>query len=992
MKLRKLLAGFVSAAMVMGTVALPAFADETPLIENTVEEVTENFETEPEEETNVVATYNGKNYSTLEEATAAAKEDKDPSRPVPRITLLTDNVDITKGQNYPVRYTMTAKNTTLSGDREWIKTQEYSYSNKMEIDVASSVSTITLDNMMGLYNLVLENGADVTLKLIGSNDVLGYITVPGGAKLTIKDVTEDSTGKLVVYNSKGKGQTLNAFGVGDDHSAAIGGRGYSDTNSTGEIVIKSGEIEAYSNYSAAIGGGQYSKGAVVRIEGGKVTAESGYGAAIGGGQYADCSITISGGIVNAKGSYGAAIGSGEESDAKDITITGGEITAIGGSGAAIGSGSDGNADGINITGGSVTASINTSGSYMGAAIGSGSGSNGKTTSAKNINISGTANVTVLPGTYAPISGSSQRITGYLGAAIGSGTFKWAGKPQPTGTVENVTIDTTGEVTVAESNVTFGTETSNITIKIGSFANDISDYAPKGTMTVENEDGTYTVKEAKARVTDTVKLGGMTITLTRLDKNEKIDLNKDMDVKINTSAPSKEDIELVNTKIAEENDTNTAKQIVDITPVANGEELGVTNQPVSITLTEKIEDGTKINVYHVNGATAEKVESTTEGNTVNFTASSFSTYAVTYTPVPTEQDKITTKVGVVFSPVDGTNNEYYINLKALDDTDKVINRFMSADLVFTNGTSTIDYEIEPALNMAADLVSVKDNSREYRFNMNGTASSGVTGSGITIGTIKFLGYGTLDFKIDNTYVSATTHVNVIQTAKADENIVDTYSGADLIINDAANNTDYPETVAADESGVISGEIAVEKKDLTVNVKFNNNAENQAKLYQDMHIVISGGNLANDIVYDLGSDNSDVKYAADASGINSYSVKVKDTLVKNTAYTVTVSGAGYRTARYTVTMTDDKVLNFWNNAKDNAAEVEENNAASARKVTFLAGDIVKDNGINIYDLSAVVSYFGTKIDKDAQPEYAKYDLNRDGVIDSKDVAYVLVSWCK
>ena len=27
-----------------------------------------------------------------------------------------------------------------------------------------------------------------------------------------------------------------------------------------------------------------------------------------------------------------------------------------------------------------------------------------------------------------------------------------------------------------------------------------------------------------------------------------------------------------------------------------------------------------------------------------------------------------------------------------------------------------------------------------------------------------------------------------------------------------------------------------------------------------------------------------------------------------------------------------------------------------------------------------------------EYAKYDLNRDGVIDSNDVAYVLVSWGK
>jgi hypothetical protein len=59
-------------------------------------------------------------------------------------------------------------------------------------------------------------------------------------------------------------------------------------------------------------------------------------------------------------------------------------------------------------------------------------------------------------------------------------------------------------------------------------------------------------------------------------------------------------------------------------------------------------------------------------------------------------------------------------------------------------------------------------------------------------------------------------------------------------------------------------------------------------------------------------------------------------------------------------------------------------------FLAGDIVKDNNINIYDLSAVVSYFGTENLVSAYPAYAKYDLNRDGVIDSKDVAYVLVSW--
>ena len=75
-----------------------------------------------------------------------------------------------------------------------------------------------------------------------------------------------------------------------------------------------------------------------------------------------------------------------------------------------------------------------------------------------------------------------------------------------------------------------------------------------------------------------------------------------------------------------------------------------------------------------------------------------------------------------------------------------------------------------------------------------------------------------------------------------------------------------------------------------------------------------------------------------------------------------------------------LNFWNNVKD------------ADGADFLAGDIVKDNTINVYDLSAVVSYFGRTNDTSAYSKYARYDLNRDGKIDSKDVAYVLVSWGK
>ena len=91
-----------------------------------------------------------------------------------------------------------------------------------------------------------------------------------------------------------------------------------------------------------------------------------------------------------------------------------------------------------------------------------------------------------------------------------------------------------------------------------------------------------------------------------------------------------------------------------------------------------------------------------------------------------------------------------------------------------------------------------------------------------------------------------------------------------------------------------------------------------------------------------------------------------------------------------MTGDKILNFWNNVKDNDTVVETGKDTSAKKVTYLAGDIVKDSLINIYDLSAVVSYFGETGLVGTNNDYAKYDLNRDGKIDSKDVAYVLVSW--
>ena len=197
----------------------------------------------------------------------------------------------------------------------------------------------------------------------------------------------------------------------------------------------------------------------------------------------------------------------------------------------------------------------------------------------------------------------------------------------------------------------------------------------------------------------------------------------------------------------------------------------------------------------------------------------------------------------------------------------------------------------------------------------------------------------------------------------------------------------------------GVVMVPTRNLSIKVDFPNAVVDQKIAYQDMTVVISGSDLEENITIALGSDATKVDLTIankkpasyEAKFVNgAYEIDVLNALTKDTSYTVIVSGAGYRTARYTVTMTEDKALRFWNNVMDEAQFVEIGKDSSKVNVTFLAGDIVKDNNINIYDLSAVVSYFGQKNDTTAYSNYAKYDLNRDGVIDSKDVAYVLVSW--
>lgn len=199
------------------------------------------------------------------------------------------------------------------------------------------------------------------------------------------------------------------------------------------------------------------------------------------------------------------------------------------------------------------------------------------------------------------------------------------------------------------------------------------------------------------------------------------------------------------------------------------------------------------------------------------------------------------------------------------------------------------------------------------------------------------------------------------------------------------------------------IKIPTANLEVVIDFRNAVTDNSYLYQNMMLTVSGADLTDTITIMLGNDSPEISVdepykvsenvTAAPMSDNKYIVALDGILSVNKTYTVSVKGEGYRTARYTINMTGDKRIYFWNNVADTPTAVEKDNASSKKTTTFLAGDIVKDNEINIYDLSAVVSYFGEEgISILHRPEYIKYDLNRDGKIDSIDVAYVLVSWGK
>lgn len=161
------------------------------------------------------------------------------------------------------------------------------------------------------------------------------------------------------------------------------------------------------------------------------------------------------------------------------------------------------------------------------------------------------------------------------------------------------------------------------------------------------------------------------------------------------------------------------------------------------------------------------------------------------------------------------------------------------------------------------------------------------------------------------------------------------------------------------------------------------------YLGMTITLNGENtdtekvlkIGEDIVVTLDNNNK----TATATG--------KVTLPMDN-YTFVVEGKGYRTYWDMIHLDRAKKVNLWNNALTSGKiNVIADDNDTAKAITFLVGDIYMDGIVDVYDLSAVTSYYNKEVGEAGSETYNKYipyDLNRDGKISLTDIAYVQVSY--
>lgn len=330
--------------------------------------------------------------------------------------------------------------------------------------------------------------------------------------------------------------------------------------------------------------------------------------------------------------------------------------------------------------------------------------------------------------------------------------------------------------------------------------------------------------------------------------------------------------------------------------------------------------------------------------------------------------------------DGTTE----GLIVIADPEAPVTNLLGTQFTISNnadvGYDSVDYEIVPADDFA---LLYDETTGLYEINVKPVdgvrpaMSEAAAGKGIVIGKLIYKGgYGKGTIKAENIRLTVEKSDNTYKEIDA------TNAGFEF-------KYDIPEPSA----------------DLKVNVNLGRHYTkvDNAKAYQNMKLRVYSARLGF-IDFDLGTDavaydekngtlqtTGKVEYNADAK---TYTLTLEN-LPAFDKYTVFVSGDGYRDAKAQFDLNENTTVDFWSNANDSeiaqVTKIDSGIVKTAKK-NFLAGDIIMNGVIDLYDLSAVSSYYGKSNLTAGDKDYIQYDLNRDGKVDLDDISILLAGWAE
>ena len=954
--------------------------------------------------------------------------------------------------------------------------------------------------------VTLASGIDVVIELVDGTDTqVGNIFVPADSTLTIYG----NTGILRAATPAVVNQNVS--------SAAIGGGPayYGKKIDGGHIIINGGEIYAYSNRGAAIGGTADGDGTVT-INGGNVTAISSYGAAIGGGQRGENStVTINGGVVNAKSSYGAAIGGGQDANAT-VTITGGTVTARGGQGAAIGGGQNGDGT-ISISNATVEAAAT-----VGAAIGGGAYGNAEVT----ITDSTVTAATFVEGSYASGNKRSAAIGGGKSAATAESTVTFSG-------TNNITVSSDKDGSLALGNPNADkTDAASVGV-IVSDGKTTFNFDEAATAVVNAQGGAVETKNANDVVLNVLDQNGDVVATSTVNGTAVYDGEPDSAIVTGAIATgvvfddaatendsyiyfdlsnlsAKESIEIklysgdtllsttelnqagkdkgylaltsISAKVEITDDSSSWDTTWEIKPIDNvipdnaklfvdGVEISSTNtinmyntdvpslarewgdiegvviSPKGTLVSSRVNttdskgtyittelanvyayDSIVLKIYDSEGTLLATTTATDElMNTAYSELSAItkitrdsSSWSTTWEDEKLRADYIPAKIEIyvdgskmnecavemmeavsnapiVWAEVNGvsatpagainvileeTDEKNVFNIKLQSADEYNIYEFVAAEFTFKNESTTVGgadmaYEIlgytENGVVKTVAEQAAKDEYENEQYIIRipaGEEANRLSGHEFVIGQVKFIGQATTQFQGN---IKFSVIGGEVDTTKEG-----THLGKYYTVNDENAKLNLGADAAIDST------VSEIKRNVAVNVAFKHNIDT-TDYWNGYQITAT---IKNNFGYE---EEQAIKISAIDAGATTFEN------VPLGQITVTLKAPGFRTYTYktVVEETADNgvlVLNFWNDIKRDTvlsplAEIEAGVSSETNK-NFVVGDIVMDMTVDVYDLAAVTSYYGTYgIDKAEAEKYIKYDLNRDGDIDIRDVQYVL-----